>query len=343
MPRLVGIEITRRCNFRCAHCFVDAGQPRAREATRTQWQHVLNECAATGTQAVAFSGGEPLVSNDLIPLIAHARALGLRTSVVSNGYLATRWQLQALQQAGLQTIQISLDGPDASRAERFRKGPSDAFTRAVDALRDSVALGLDTHICSLLAPETAPDIDAMLELAQTLGVPNLRYTVWAPVGRAAGTAYDERHWQTDAMTHFLQRAAEHRAQGLVRITLDCPTGPLPFRLALGCAAGRELAYVTAEGDVYPCTALLFPTYRVGNLFTEGVASVWQAPTLLKLERQRRRLQPSGSCKTCGLVEHCRGGCAGRIMAAYGTLHGKPQGAVMPVCLYRLFTPPTSPG
>ena len=134
MSFTVGIEVTRRCNFRCGHCFVDAGAARPVEFSGDEIQTLLKDLAACGTHTVAWSGGEPLIRKDLEELTQFARRLGMAIGLASNGFLASKQRLQALKSSGLGIVQISLDGPDPERASRWRQGPSAAFERATEAL-----------------------------------------------------------------------------------------------------------------------------------------------------------------------------------------------------------------
>jgi radical SAM protein with 4Fe4S-binding SPASM domain len=331
----VGIEVTRRCNFRCGHCYVDAGLPRDRELTTREWTRVLRQLSRIGVTGVGWSGGEPLLYKELEDLTAAATARGLTTSLATNGYLATAERLRRLAKRGLSVLQVSLDGPDRERAARFRLGPANSFDRAVTAIRAGVDAGLATYVCALLTPETAGEVDEMATLASSLGAAGLRYTVWTPVGRARGQAYRERTWRSKAVRHFLEVTAEPRTVDGLILLVDCPTGPVPFEPDFKCGAGRDVAYVTAAGDVYPCTALMFPKYRIGNVRQTPIAELFDSPAMRRVTRQRARLDLGGGCTDCALADRCRGGCPGRTIAAFGELAAKPHAGAMPVCLVRL--------
>ena len=335
----VGIEVTRRCNFRCGHCYVDAGLPRERELTTREWLPILGQLARAGVETIGWSGGEPLLVKDLDVLTRAATARGLATSVATNGFLATPERLRRLHASGLHVLQVSLDGPDPKRAGRYRQGPTASFDRARAAIRAGVEAGLHTFVCALLTPETAPELDEMIALATSLGATGLRYTVWTPVGRARGQAYRERAWRTKGVRRFLEVTARGRSSSGLVLLVDCPTGPLPAEPDVTCSAGRDVAYITAQGDVYPCTALIFPEYRVGNVRQTPVAKLLRSPAMERVHRQRARLKLGGTCVDCALGDTCRGGCPGRTVAAHGRLAGEPHRGAMPVCLVRLHARP----
>lgn len=342
---MLGVEVTRACNFRCRHCFVDAGRRSVADPSAERIEELLWRAAVSGVRDLGWSGGEPLLRRDLGRLTARAAALGMDVGLASNGFLASPKRLAELREAGLRVIQISLDGPDARRATRYRRGPSGQFDRALEALRISVELGLQTYACALLAPETLADAEEMVALARSLGVNGLRYTIWMPVGRASGEPYREEDWQAAGLGRFLEVLQRERKAGGLEVLVDCPTGPLPFARNV-CGAGRQTAYVTAGGDLYPCTALMFPEYRVGNVFERPLDRLLNDGRMFKVLRELASISVAGECARCELVASCRGGCPGRALAHALAQHGQGwQGSPssrrrrrrpsMPVCLVRL--------
>jgi radical SAM protein with 4Fe4S-binding SPASM domain len=330
----LGVEVTRACNFRCSHCFVAAGRVRG-EAAREALEDVLHRAARSGVDVVGWSGGEPLLRDDLARLTAVATSLGMRVGLATNGYLATAARLRELREAGLDVVQVSLDGPDAERASRYRRGPRGHFARALDAVRTSVDLGLQTYVCALLAPETLADAEEMAALVHGLGVQGLRYTMWMPVGRASGRRYVEAEWRRPALRRLLAVVERWPEGEPFRVLTDCPTGPLPFRGPRHCGAGRETAYVTAGGDLYPCTALMFPAYRVGNVFERPFDLLFNEGRMFKVLRELARLPVGGACGSCDRALSCRGGCPGRAVAQFGRLCRKRERHPMPICFVRL--------
>lgn len=334
MSFALGIEVTRACNFRCRHCFVDAGPRAPAGASREQLEALIRQAALCRVDSIGWSGGEPLIRKDLARLTACATGYGMRVGLASNGYLASRRRLEALREAGLTVLQVSLDAPDPERAGRYRQGPRGHVERALAALRTGVELGLATYLCTILAPESLSEAGEMIALARSLGLAGLRYTTWAPVGRASGGRYDEPAWSGPPLATFSREVERALEAGGLEVLIDCPTGPLPFRPRHHCGAGRETAYVTAEGDLYPCTALIFPEYRVGNVFREGFDRLFDDARIFRVLREIARRPVGGSCRGCALVDWCRGGCPGRAIAEHGAI-GRPRRHAMPACLYRL--------
>jgi radical SAM protein with 4Fe4S-binding SPASM domain len=330
----VGIEATKRCNFKCGHCFVDAGRARPGEMDTAAMKNLLRDLADCGVVTVGWSGGEPLLRADLEEITAAGAACGLNFTLATNGFLATRERLAILAAAGLKVIQVSLDGPTEARSSRLRRGPHGSFERAVQAAVDSVSLGLTVHLCTLLTPETAEDIEEMAAFARSLGVHALRYTMWLPVGRAAGAAYDERAWAKPEVGYFFRALPFFKSQDF-EVMIDCPTGPCPGRERFLCQAGPGTSYITSDGDLYACTALMTPAYRIGNVKRTSAKELLRNGKFSALQREFAAHVPSGLCDPCPLRETCRGGCPGRTIVVFGQLAGGAHQGALPACLYRL--------
>jgi len=101
-------ELTYRCPLHCAFCYnpVDfAGQPD--ELGTEDWLRILLEARALGAVQCGFSGGEPMLRDDLEVLVAHAHRLGYYTNLLTSGVGLTEQRAAALKAAGLDHVQLS--------------------------------------------------------------------------------------------------------------------------------------------------------------------------------------------------------------------------------------------
>ena len=94
-------NVTRRCNLHCIHCY-SSSQDREypNELTTDEGRTLLDDLAAFGVPTVLFSGGEPLMRDDLFDLVAHARDLGLRCVLSTNGTRIDRETAKRVVAAG---------------------------------------------------------------------------------------------------------------------------------------------------------------------------------------------------------------------------------------------------
>jgi GTP 3',8-cyclase len=136
------ISVTDRCNFRCVYCMPEEGMqwlPRAEILSFEEITRVAGIFVAAGTRTIRLTGGEPLVRRDLPTLVAMLRGLhdDVDLSLTTNGFLLRR-DAQALADAGLRRVNVSLD---SLRAERFaritRRDCLNTVLDGIEAARDA--------------------------------------------------------------------------------------------------------------------------------------------------------------------------------------------------------------
>ena len=119
-PLLVHIIPIRRCNIDCGYCneYDKISQPVPTDAMLARIDHL----ARLGTSVTSFSGGEPLLHPDLDRLIGRIRSHGMMAGLITNGYLLSPKRIEALNRAGLDYLQISIDNvePDEISKKSLR-------------------------------------------------------------------------------------------------------------------------------------------------------------------------------------------------------------------------------
>ncbi|MGE8384655.1 MAG: radical SAM protein, partial [Pseudomonas putida] len=113
LPLWLLAELTYRCPLQCPYCsnpldFAAQGQ----ELSTEQWFKVMAEAREMGAAQIGFSGGEPLVRQDLAELIGEARRLGYYTNLITSGIGLTEARIADFKKAGLDHIQISFQASD---------------------------------------------------------------------------------------------------------------------------------------------------------------------------------------------------------------------------------------
>jgi MoaA/NifB/PqqE/SkfB family radical SAM enzyme len=282
-PLALTLGVTTGCQLSCAHCSAltapDAGgeqngRPGA-PLTRDELLRVVVEALELGVDVVTFTGGEPLLRDDLEELVAAVPPALATTLVFTNGLLLDDDRARSLAAAGLYGLHLSLDSPDPGEHDRLRgrEGCFEAVRRAARAARRAdLKLGLSTYA----------DRDAVR------------------TGRLAGVAALAAAWDAHEVTVFdaiatgrLLRhpevhltAADHRtivAEGkrLSRRYLNRPrvvtqswtNERLSFGRLIGCLAATLQIHVTARGELQPCD---FTPLTFGNVREAPLADLWRA-------------------------------------------------------------------
>jgi len=328
-PKMAGWEITRRCNLSCPHCYTAASRGRAPELDAPECLRVVDELCALGAEMIGWTGGEPLLRDDLEEIAATARQRGeIRSSVTTNGLLLDERRARSLLDAGISSLQISLDGSTAERNRRMRGASHEEFDRILDAVRIAKRTGFRLHLAMVLGAENLDDAPAFLRLARREGVDSVRFCGFVPAGRGKRREIIRRLGFDGDLVRLREFAETALAAGSPAVLFDPAFGPLPpdYRFH-ECMAGIQTLYIASTGDVYPCTSLLNPRFVVGNLRDRSLRDLWEDPKMIAAAGLPRENIAPG-CSECPEFPGCHGACRGITFAHTGDLH-----ASFPVCLH----------
>jgi len=107
-PDSATLNITDRCCFRCIMC-VQWKDTNKEELATEEWLDIITQLKNAGVKKITFSGGEPLLREDIVELVRYAKELGCNISLFTNGYLLTKKKLEELVSSGLNFISMSVD------------------------------------------------------------------------------------------------------------------------------------------------------------------------------------------------------------------------------------------
>lgn len=269
-PTTVVFSMTRACEYRCRHCYQRRdGGPDVDE------ERLIRTARAVRDAGVAFfniEGGEPLLRFDR--LLRLVRALDERCEIWVNttGARADPGRLEALKDAGVFGLIVSIHSPDPSLHDGVTGVPG-SFDTAVDALRRWRALGGATAINSVLAEDELRRgaLDDLMRLARALACDYVQLIHPKPAGDWMGRTDG---MQTDAaLLEFVRR--EHRRYNGRGRPDDAALAAQVFEESadvLGCTAGGvDRFYVNAEGEVQPCE---FLNLSFGNVNAEPFETIF---------------------------------------------------------------------
>ena len=324
---LLAINLTRRCNLACTHCYLDAetlqnGSPN--ELTTNEVCRLLNNIAQRNTETmVVLTGGEPLVRRDLEELIAHGTQLGLSMVVGTNGVLLTERRVQSLQQAGVLGVGISLDSLDPAYHDTFRNAPQ-AWAKTMTAIENCRRHGLSFQIHFSVTENNADELPAMIDFARKCGarVFNVFFLVCTGRGQFMSDISAARYEQVlhdliEAQAQSIDmiirpRCAPHYKRIAYQRHPDSPINRISGSEGDGCIAGSHYCRITPEGGVTACPYI---PNEVGNIRERSFLDIWDnSPELQALRAPTLK----GECGVCEYQKLC-GGCRARPLAASGDL------------------------
>jgi MoaA/NifB/PqqE/SkfB family radical SAM enzyme len=247
VPLFSSLEVTRRCNRRCRYCASPTADASA-DLPTADWLGILADLARSGCAATSFTGGEPLLRDDLETLAAAARDHGLRVGLNTNGgLLGRRRGLLPL----LDSVTLSLDG--IREVNDTLRGPG-AFDEVLEALAVLRGAGVPARITAVLSSASLPDLKVFLEQVACLDVPVLFQPAYDDLLRAPGRPDPERP-DPAALADAIDLLLAAKARGLrvanstaalrrMRGDLGVPMPP--------CRGGRLFVRITHRGTLEVC-------------------------------------------------------------------------------------------
>lgn len=310
VPLDVSLELTNRCNFRCAHCYIpDFHVPDGMRTPRIL--RLLEELAEMGTLFLALTGGEVLLRKDWAVIARRARKLGFQVMLLTNGALIGDAEAETM--AGLDLrVEISFHSADPEVFDQVtgRKGSFRRVLAAVERLvRHGASVELTVPLTSL-NPDAARSVP---ELAERLGVDYQVYTTL--FARKDGHQGPLQLRLPGDQAVALQE--EGRSTCLIpgeEATHVNPDEPL-------CAAGVRYAAISASGEVRACTVL---PGVAGNLNEHSFREIWERSTWLHTLRNTT-LRDLKTCSTCPKISYC-GRCHAQALVEDGDMLGPSRTA-----------------
>ncbi|MBN1362274.1 MAG: radical SAM protein [Sedimentisphaerales bacterium] len=290
-PLSTYLQVTQRCNLSCAHCSAKFAALSG-ELNTSDWTAIIGALQDLGTAYLGFTGGEPLLRQDLEKLIAAADDRSV-TILFTNGFELSSERARALKDTGLFALSVSLDSSSQQKHNETRSHP-EAFRRALDAISFARKAGLYTVVQSVI-PQRELSKDNLFELFRLVhahGAHEVRVHQPAAAGRLLDDLDCEGVFLTEEDRLKLvdiQSQANRKLFGFPRVSsFPYTEGPEKF----GCTAGLLHSYVTAQGDLTPCD---FVPLSFGNVLTENLADIYrrmrQSMGPPKLRCVARRLAP----------------------------------------------------
>ncbi|MEL7254863.1 MAG: pyrroloquinoline quinone biosynthesis protein PqqE [Pseudomonadota bacterium] len=319
-------ELTHRCPLACPYCSNPTELlSQSSELSTEQWSDVFSQAAGLGVLQLHLSGGEPAARRDLIDLVIAARQAGLYTNLITSGIGLTEKRLHALDEAGLDHIQLSLQGVTADIADRIGgyKGGFDRKMHVADVIRD---IGFPLTLNAVMHRENIDDLPATIDMAQRLGarrieVACVQFQGWALTNRAA---LQPTRAQVIRAKEVIAQAVT-RLKGQLVIDFVPPDYYSDFPKACMNGWGSTGLNVTPDGTVLPChAAATIPQLHFDRVPDKTLSEIWYKSAAFNAYRGTDWMP--ALCRTCDRREIDYGGCRCQAMAVLGDAN-----APDPVC------------
>jgi len=280
---------------------------------------VRGECP---TRYLAFSGGEPLMRQDMVELTSYASWLGLQPILITNGTLITPALVKELIRAGTRMFELPLLAPEKSIHDRLCRNKS--FESVINALVCIKENQGKVVVVFVATKWNIHYVEETLKLCLALGVDGLMLNRFNPGGeglRYIPELMPEPEEIKEALNTANQFAKKYGFSISCGIAIHpCLIDTRPFTsISFGyCSAGTSRSYYTIDslGNLRICNHT--PTI-LGNFLTEPYAQL----TSRKIVSPFVKAKPQ-FCNPCSYRFTCQGGCKASAQVCYGDLcHNDP--------------------
>jgi PqqA peptide cyclase len=319
-------ELTHRCPLGCPYCSNPLKlDPRADELDTATWARVFREAAALGVLQVHLSGGEPAARRDLVEITAAARTAGLYANLITSAVGLTEKRLDALADAGLDHVQISIQDSIEASADRIA-GYDGAYARKRALAAQVVRLKLPLTVNAVVHRANIERVGDLVELALALGagrveIAHVQYYGWALENRATLMPTPEQ------VKRAVDEVEALRQRHHGRIVIDAVVPDYYAKYPKPCVGGwgRRSLNVTPTGRVLPCHAAeTIPGLEFWSVRDHSLADIWASSPAFRAFRGTDWMQEP--CASCPRRHEDFGGCRCQAFALTGDAR-----ATDPVC------------
>ncbi len=247
-PAKLIMNVTYACNNRCTFCAVGTRTPV--DGNPTRQREYLARYRRQGVELVDFDGGEPTLDPELVPLVRYARALGYRRiNVTTNGRLCAYPDFaRTLVCSGLTSLLFSVHGADA-RTHAAQVGVAEAFDQTIAGIRNAVGFapgGVELGMNVTVTKGNVHQLEALAELALSLGLPWLNIQFLTPFGRATRMLAPELTSAARIATAVIDRFSDRMKIQLINLPFCFVPGHEAWAAGDLGKRAREMVFVNNE-------------------------------------------------------------------------------------------------
>lgn len=252
IPIAVRVELTNRCPNKCIYCDLKTSP----EPSKEEIFRLIEELKAIGTQKISFSGGEPMLREDIGEIIDFTVANRISAEMNSCGFMVKN-RIDKIK--NLDVIKISLDGPE--NIHSIISGRKDSFSEAISAIEVAKNAGIVVVIVTTLTKynTSIEAVNAIIDIAKRYDV----MVAFQPVKKMYYSKFNltEIMPEPEKYRKVIDYLIEFKKKNpwLLRNTLrglkyiyDHPV----YKNKI-CVAGRLFVIIDVDGTVYPCDRVDF--------------------------------------------------------------------------------------
>ncbi len=310
-------ELTHRCPLACPYCSNPINLARKeRELDTGVWLDAFRQATDLGVLQLHLSGGEPASRRDLVELTGGAREAGLYCNLITSAIGLTERRLKELEDAGLDHIQLSLQGTDVEMADHVG-GYDGGYKRKMQAAAWIAERGIPLTLNTVLHRRNLHQLPRAIEMAQEMGARRIEVAIvqfhgWALRNRNQLMPTKE---QAEDASRIVAEARK-RLKG--KLVLDYVPADYHTDIPKRCMGGWGMTglNIAPDGQVLPChAAQTIPHLKFESIRDSRLADIWYKGEAFNAYRGDDWMQEP--CKSCEFKKRDFGGCRCQAMAIAG--------------------------
>lgn len=332
-------NMSRRCNLKCVHCYSNSeNRDYDGELSTEEAKRMIADLGEFGVPVLLFSGGEPLMREDLFELAELAVKLGIRPVISTNGTLITPKVAQKIKETGFGYVGISLDGIGEIN-DRFR-GVAGAFDAAMRGFRACVDAGQKVGLRLTMTRRNYNDLNSIFDFIEEERIPRACFYHLAYTGRGSEMVKDDLTHEESrkALNLIMDRTMDFHRRGLEKdiLTVDnhCDGPYLYMRMQKeksnrldevmqllkwngGNQSGVGIGCIDNTGNVHPDQ--FWQDYTFGNIRNRKFSEIWtdtSDPIMAGLKNRKPLLKGRCAEQNCKWIDICNGNFRSRAIAVH---------------------------
>ena len=310
LPLWLLAELTYRCPLQCPYCSNPLDYAAYQQELSTdEWCRVFDQARQMGAVQLGFSGGEPLVRQDLEQLVQHAHQLGFYTNLITSGMGLTEHRIAALKQAGLDYIQVSFQASDPT-VNNALAGSKHAFEQKYAMSRLVKQYNYPMVLNFVIHRHNIDQIDKIIELcieleADTVELAICQFYGWAFLNRQGLLPTKEQLVRAERITNEY-RAKLKQQNHPCKLIFVVPDYYEERPKACMNGWGKIFLTVSPDGTALPCHAARQLPIQFPNVREQSLSEIWYQSTGFNTFRGDAWMPEP--CRSCDEKGKDYGGC-----------------------------------
>lgn len=331
---VISWNCTKTCNLKCKHCYASSDNKKYNdELTLSDSKRFIDDLKNFNVPALLFSGGEPLMKEDILDILNYANKKNIRSTLSTNGTLLDKDICRFLKKINLGYVGVSLDGIGTIHDE-FR-GVKGAFDSSLIGIRNCMEVNQKVGLRFTITKNNYKDLKDIFYLIKEEHIPRVCFYHLAYSGRGSKMTTEDisKEETREALDLIINKAIEF-GPNVEILTVDNHADAVYtylkslekfkdksenilklLKINGGNRSGMAFANVDFYGNVHPDQFTW--QYTFGNVKKENFSSIWKNSNhqILKGLRNRKTLL-KGKCSTCKWLNVCNGNFRTRAEAVY---------------------------